>query len=311
MTTYELEDAEFEALKGKTIIVTGGASGIGRAAVKIAHKYGANVAIADCNEAEGEALKAELDDPDNILFHKTDVSDWDNVLSLFNATIAKFGNLHAVLSNAGINTEDFAATIDKTDPSTGKLLPPGLKTMDVNLTGQIYMAKAALHYFGKFKDDGVKRQISMTGSAASFIDCPPLHLYCASKMGVLGFLRGIRTQVEARNVTINMVAPWMTGTPRDDETGTDMVPAETPMLLEEFYNVWGELPRNQPAGPARALLLPVVRPEVNGKSFYVAGNQIVEVEDRLHEAQPIWLGEQLSKHVDEGQRRLIPLAPPM
>lgn len=37
MTTYELEDAEFEALKGKTIIVTGGASGIGRAAVKIAH----------------------------------------------------------------------------------------------------------------------------------------------------------------------------------------------------------------------------------------------------------------------------------
>lgn len=294
MTTYDLDDSEFEALKGKTIIVTGGASGIGRAAVQIAYKHGANVAIADWNETEGESLKAELNDPDRIVFHKTDVSNWDNVLSLFEATIARFHNLHAILSNAGINTEDFASTIDKTDPATNKLLPPSLTTMDVNLTGQIYMAKAALHYFGKFRDDGVKRQISMTGSAASFIDCPPLHLYCASKMGVLGFLRGIRTQVEARGVTINMVAPWMT---------------ETPMLLQEFYDIWGELPRNKPEGPARALLLPLVRPEINGKSFYIAGNQIIEVEDRLHEAQPIWLGEQLSKHVDEGQRRLIPLAP--
>ncbi|KAL1619222.1 hypothetical protein SLS54_006814 [Diplodia seriata] len=86
---------------------------------------------------------------------------------------------------------------------------------------------------------------------------------------------------------------------------------ETPMLLREFYDVWAGLPRNTPEGPARALLLPVVRPEVNGKSFYVAGNEIVEVEDKTHEAQPIWLGERLSRDVDEGQRRLIPLAPPL
>lgn len=151
MTTYDLDDSEFEALKGKTIIVTGGASGIGRAAVQIAYKHGANVAIADWNETEGESLKAELNDPDRIVFHKTDVSNWDNVLSLFEATIARFHNLHAILSNAGINTEDFASTIDKTDPATNKLLPPSLTTMDVNLTGQIYMAKAALHYFGKFR----------------------------------------------------------------------------------------------------------------------------------------------------------------
>ncbi|GME34931.1 Short-chain dehydrogenase/reductase SDR [Neofusicoccum parvum] len=265
MTTYDLDDAEFQALKGKTIIITGGASGIGRAAVKIAHSYGASVAIADWNEAEGESLRAELKDPEHVLFHKTDVSNWENVLSLFDTTISTLGPIQAVLSNAGVNTEDFASTIDKIDPATGKLLPPSLKTMDVNLTGQIYMAKAALHYFGKWKGDGVKRQIVMTGSAASFIDCPPLHLYCA----------------------------------------------KTPMLLPEFLNVWGTLPRNKPEGPARALLLPVVRPEVNGKSFYIAGMQIVEVEDKLHEAQPIWLGEQLSKDVDEGQRRLVPLAPPM
>lgn len=161
-------------------------------------------------------MTAKPSSPAHVIFHKTDVSNWDSVISLFDTTVNTFSSLHAVLSNAGINTEDFAATIDAVDPATGKLLPPSLKTVDVNLTGQIYMAKAALHYFKKYAgsgdDDGsVRRQLVMTGSAASFIDCPPLHLYCASKTGVLGLLRGLRTQVEARGVTVNMVAPWMTG----------------------------------------------------------------------------------------------------
>lgn len=167
--------------------------------------------ILPTNSPIPHTLTAKPSSPAHVIFHKTDVSNWDSVISLFDATINTFSSLHAVLSNAGINTEDFAATIDKVDPATGKPLPPSLKTVDVNLTGQIYMAKAALHYFKKYASDGVRRQLVMTGSAASFIDCPPLHLYCASKMGVLGLLRGLRTQVEARGVTVNMVAPWMTG----------------------------------------------------------------------------------------------------
>lgn len=78
------------------------------------------------------------------------------------------------------------------------------------------------------------------------------------------------------------------------------------MLLPHFLELWGTLPANKPEGVALALLLPIVRPEINGKSFFVAGHQIVEFEDRLHETQPLWMGEQLSKDVDEGQRRLIP-----
>lgn len=78
------------------------------------------------------------------------------------------------------------------------------------------------------------------------------------------------------------------------------------MLLREFQDIWGELPANQPEGVGRALLMPICRPEVNGKAFFVAGHQIVEFEDKLHETQPFWMGEQLSKDVDEGQRRLIP-----
>jgi hypothetical protein len=70
--------------------------------------------------------------------------------------------------------------------------------------------------------------------------------------------------------------------------------------------MWGELPINEPEGVALVLLIPIVRPEVNGKSFFVAGHKIVELEDKIHETQPLWIGKDLSAQVDEGQRRLIP-----
>lgn len=90
-----------------------------------------------------------------------------------------------------------------------------------------------------------------------------------------------------------MVAPWMTAT------------AMTTDLADTWANTWG-LPANMPGGVGRALLLPVVRPDVNGKSFFIAGNKIIDFEDKLHDSQPLWMGEELSKHVDEGQRRLLP-----
>lgn len=83
------------------------------------------------------------------------------------------------------------------------------------------------------------------------------------------------------------------------------------MLPQWITDIWGTLPANTPEGVGRALLMPVVRPEINGKSFFIAGNQMVETEDKIHETQPVWLGAELSKDVDEGQRRMIPLDGPM
>lgn len=70
--------------------------------------------------------------------------------------------------------------------------------------------------------------------------------------------------------------------------------------------MWGELPANTPEGPARALLMPAVRPEMNGKSLFVAGNRVYELEEKLKETQGLWMGQKLSEDFEEGQRRLIP-----
>lgn len=114
-----------------------------------------------------------------------------------------------MLGNAGINGESFMEDFFEED--NPKLKAPDLSSINVNLVGQIYTTKCALHYFKKWPE--VPCQIVLTGSAASFLDTPPLYLYCAAKAGVLGFMRGLRTQVTKSNITINMIAPWMTGAP--------------------------------------------------------------------------------------------------
>ncbi|EOD43776.1 putative short chain dehydrogenase reductase protein [Neofusicoccum parvum UCRNP2] len=133
MTTYSFNDSELAELKGKTILIIGAASGIGYETVKLAHSNGANVAIGDWNQTEGQAFAAEL--KERVLFRRCDVSSWDDVLELFQAAWKAFGIIHAVLSNAGINKEDIFR--DEIDSKTGKLLPPDLKLLDVNLTGMV------------------------------------------------------------------------------------------------------------------------------------------------------------------------------
>lgn len=78
------------------------------------------------------------------------------------------------------------------------------------------------------------------------------------------------------------------------------------MLLQSFIDLWGDLPANQADDVAKALLMPVCRPDINGKSFFVEGGRIVDFEDKILETQPQWMGQRLSDDVNEGQRRLVP-----
>lgn len=62
---------------------------------------------------------------------------------------------------------------------------------------------------------------------------------------------------------------------------------------------------NTARGVGLSLLLPALRPDLNGKSFFVAGDRYFEFEDSLYDAQPIWMSKDLSDHVREGQDILL------
>lgn len=130
------------------------------------------------------------------------------MLDLFESAVARFGTIHGVLSNAGIVTDE-GLLEDRIDEQTGRLLPPSLKSVDVNLNGQIYVAKCALHYFKKWPE--TPSQLVLTASAGAYFPAPPVHIYCAAKSGVLGLMRSLYIDAEKQNATVNVVAPWATG----------------------------------------------------------------------------------------------------
>lgn len=76
------------------------------------------------------------------------------------------------------------------------------------------------------------------------------------------------------------------------------------MILPEWQQKW-KLPMNTARGVGLSLLLPVLRPDLNGKSFFVAGDKYFEIEDSLYDTQPMWMGKELSEHVREGQDILL------
>ncbi|KPI35666.1 3-oxoacyl-[acyl-carrier-protein] FabG [Cyphellophora attinorum] len=278
MTTYPFNVEQLTRLKGKTLLITGAGSGIGRETARAAYKSGANVALADWNEKDTQALLSELKSAqagvtaDRIIFRKTNVANFEDVLEIFQLTWKTFGTIDAVISNAGVSSgEDLFD--DEIDPESGKLMAPKLRSIDINLTAHL-----------------LRREI-ITSSAAGILDTPPVYLYCTAKTGLIGLMRGLRTSLIKRNISINVVAPWLT---------------VTAMVPQGRLALWEGLPLNQPATAAHALLLPVLQPEINGKCFFIAGDEIVEFEDKLHETQPLWMGsKQLSDSVDEGQRRMI------
>ena len=136
------------------------------------------------------SLQKELGE--RALFRQCDVSKWDDVLMLFQTAWKAFGTIHAVIGNAEITRESFIE--DTYDQETGKLEAPDLKSVNVNLVGQIYTLP---NYY-----DGLCHELPRH---------PSLYLYCVAKAGILGSMRSLRTQLIKRNVTINMVAPWLTG----------------------------------------------------------------------------------------------------
>ena len=149
-------------IAGKTAIVTGGASGLGEAAVLHLHKAGANVVIADLNEEKGSALAEKLGE--RAIFVKCNVTSTDDVKATVNAAVEKFGALHILVNNAGMGSA--GRTIGKDGLWNIEWFR---MVMDVNLIGAFDMLSNAAWAMDKNEPvDGEKGVIINVASIAAF-----------------------------------------------------------------------------------------------------------------------------------------------
>ncbi|KAL4875692.1 hypothetical protein BJY04DRAFT_201388 [Aspergillus karnatakaensis] len=225
MTITALTPTDPSNLKGLSILITGGASGLGKHAATLFAQSGAIVTIADIQD--GSAIATDLTDQGHkAQFVQCDITNWDSQVKAFQAalTFSPTKTIDAVAAFAGIFRSGHlvdqisAAEVSLDGPAPP---PPSLDHIEVNLKGSYYTSALALHYF-RLKPTGdadvgaISRSKSLTivSSLAGYLDETHSTAYTSSKFGSRGLFRAIREKAHTRmNVRVNLIAPWTMKTP--------------------------------------------------------------------------------------------------
>ncbi|KAJ5162337.1 hypothetical protein N7492_007729 [Penicillium capsulatum] len=238
-------------IAGKSVVITGGASGIGKEMVKEFVAAGAFVAIGDLQDS-GQQLVEELG-ADRAVFVKCDVTKWSDQVHLFKTAVAHSPAhlIDTVVSNAGISGRDSLYWDDS--EFDGEPLEPSLKVLQTNLVGSIYTSKLALHYLTRHPEGEHRdRSLTLMSSIAGYCDQPGTPIYCASKHGIRGIMSSLRRTAHKKAVRVNLIAPWYIRTPA--------IPAENQERLTSRGVIWAE-----PADAAAASLHIASDAKLNGR----------------------------------------------
>ncbi|MGE4534947.1 MULTISPECIES: SDR family NAD(P)-dependent oxidoreductase [Halomonas] len=189
-------------MKGKNVIVTGGASGIGLASVERCLEEGASVVIADLEGGEGAARAAALDGryAGRCLFKACDVTDTAQVDRLFAETVDELGGVDAVFNNAGIG--GIAPSDEVSDDDF-------LRVIDINLNGVFRVARAALRVMYRQGSGSIVNCASILGMMGQ----SQTAAYTAAKGGVVNMTRTLGIEAAPKGVRVNAIGPGYIDTP--------------------------------------------------------------------------------------------------
>jgi NAD(P)-dependent dehydrogenase (short-subunit alcohol dehydrogenase family) len=194
-----------------TVLITGALSGIGRATAMALAKEGANVVASGRNEVEGAKLVAELRATGaRAEFIKADVRSDDDVRSLVDAAVAKFGRLDAAVNNAG--------TEGTPGPITEQTAQAYAATFDTNVLGVLLSLKHEIRVMAQQGAGSIVNVSSVLGKVGT----PGAAVYVASKHAVEGLTKAAALEVATTGIRINAVAPGPIDTGMLDRfTGND------------------------------------------------------------------------------------------
>ena len=206
-------------LENKVVVITGGASGIGRASALLFNAEGAKVVIADTDAANGDAVVEEIQKAGRgaAISVETDVTQPDQVKRLIDRTVQEFGRVDVLFGNAGILPLGTAWETSLEDWH---------RCIDVNLGGNFLLAKYGIPALIE-AGSGV---VLFTASELGIVGISGAAAYCASKGGLVNMTRAIAIDSAPYGIRVNSIAPGPISTPM---TKYWLDRAEDPLALEK------------------------------------------------------------------------------
>jgi 3-oxoacyl-[acyl-carrier protein] reductase len=187
----------------KVALITGGSRGIGKAIAKKFAKNGYNLVINYVSDnTDLESLKEEFENVE-VLFVKTDVTNYESCENMVKEAIGKFGRIDVLVNNAGITKDGLLIRMKEEDFD---------KVINVNLKGTFNMTKNVVPYMMKQRNGkivNISSVVGVTGNAGQAN-------YSASKAGIIGFTKTVARELASRNILANCVAPGFIRTKMTD-----------------------------------------------------------------------------------------------
>jgi NAD(P)-dependent dehydrogenase (short-subunit alcohol dehydrogenase family) len=197
-------------LKGKTVIVTGAASGIGEATALLYAEEGCNVVVSDVQQDKGHKLAEKIKQTGGVaIFIKADVSKPADCENLINKTAEAFGSVDIAFNNAGIGGESNAIA-DMSIEGWNKVIA-------VNLNSVFYCMKYELMQMQKQGSGTIVNNSSILAQVG-FINAAA---YVAAKHGMIGLTKNAALEYSYKGIRINAIGPAFINTPLLTEAGMD------------------------------------------------------------------------------------------
>lgn len=243
-------------LSGKTVIITGASSGIGKSIAQCFAKEGANVVCCSRREINGEAVVKQINiEGGKSIFVRCDVSVEADVKNTVDIAFNEYGSIDILVNNAGVN---FSKPFESTS------LEDWDRVINTDLKGSFLFCRYTIPYMLRTKKGSIIN-ISSNHSTGGYPESAP---YDAAKWGVIGLTKALATEFASRGIRVNALSPGLIDTQIWDDL---KAAAPTPALCEEYW--YSNIPAGRVGQPDEVASMALFM--ASDEASYLTGSNII------------------------------------
>ncbi|MGO9127341.1 MAG: SDR family NAD(P)-dependent oxidoreductase [Terriglobales bacterium] len=248
-----------KALAGKVALITGGASGIGRASALLFAREGAAVAVVDLDSQKGQAVVEEIvRDGGKAICERADVTRADECERAVRRTVSEFGGIHVLFNNAGIIRRASVVELSEEDWD---------RVMAVNVKSMFLMSRLVVPIMAKSGGGAIINMASGWGLAGG----PRAAAYCASKGAVVLLTKAMAVDHGPQHIRVNCICPGDTDTDMLRQEAKELREREESFLAESAQRPLGRVGRPEEIAQAALYLASDASSFVTGTALVVDG----------------------------------------